>query len=439
MKLLEIYNSILLYSGLEADSQGYVSTVMDDKREPTFINGVRLVLPTQVQLKQYQPGEKVYFHPLTENILRGESDIIQKLKHNINIKLNFTIGIIAQSLLNLVASPELHGQLTPEQSEVLLGIKDCDEKSVVNFISIMVNGIKARPDRIFSNIYLKRGGLFNGEKHSRVGVVSFPFYQELLDDKVDKIRVKDKETYKQLFEFMLPELNHPENYNYGSNSQVAPYLDTLMHTSANIASRLNDLLIVFNDHIDEAEKLSFDADWLEYFSDLDALIPEIRKIPVQLGNDGGVDTNDVVPQVQQQSAPVQQQQPVMYPNQQNMQTMTMQEPPKPKVTPRGLDFKSMVQANPNIAASGNPLASRMMMPMGQPMPQAPMWAQPPQQMMPMGQMQQPMMPMGQMQQPMQYPIINTPYGPMMQTPNGLMPVQQQGVNLNQPAMWPGNR
>ena len=62
-----------------------------------------------------------------------------------------------------------------------------------------------------------------------------------------------------------------------------------------------------------------------------------------------------------------------------------------------------------------------------------------QPMMPMGQMQQPMMPMGQMQQPMQYPIINTPYGPMMQTPNGLMPVQQQGVNLNQPAMWPGNR
>lgn len=225
MKLLTIYESILRFAGLEADSKGLISTSMENTKQPTVIDGLRLVLPTNDQLRNFNPKETIIFHPLTENILRGESEVIQKLKYIINIRLNYAIGIVAQSLLGVISSPELHARLTPEQSEILLVVKDADEKSVANLVNVMLNGVKTKPDRLFTNIYLKRGGVYQGKKFSRVGVVNFPFYQELLLPKTDKdkFRAKDRETYKQLFEYMFEGINIDDHYNYGSNSQVAPF------------------------------------------------------------------------------------------------------------------------------------------------------------------------------------------------------------------------
>lgn len=412
-KLTEIYTSILRFSGLDADDQGYISTVLDDKRDPAFINGLRMVLPHDHQLRGFNPKEKIIFHPLTENILRGESEVITKLKSVINIRLNFTIGIVAQSLLNLVASPELHHRMSPEQAELLTSITDCDDKTVMNFISQMVNGMKNAPDRIFSNIYLKRGGTFKGKRYSRVGVVSFPFFQQLAEDKIDKIRVKDKETFKQLFEFMFPELNEPEEYNYGSDSNIAPYLEALMMAAALIASRLNDLLLIYKDFIDDADKVMFDSEWIDYIKDLNALIPEIRKVPVQFGNDGVTTVSVDEPEKVEVSVPtayqpVQQQQYPVAAQQQPIQ----QQAPELRKTKRGLDFQSVVNTNPTVAMTPNPLAPQMMVQQWQQaqMQQQPLpsWAAPQQQMPNQG--------VGQ--------LVQTAQGPAFATPQGLVPAIQ---------------
>jgi hypothetical protein len=304
-------------------------------------------------------NEKIVFHPFTENILRGESEIIQKLKLTINVRLNYTIATIGQNLLNLVASPEFHSRLNPEQMEIMTCIKDCDEKSVVNFIQVMINGSKTKVDRLFTNIYLKRGGTIHGKRYSRVGIVSFPFYEDLVNNKVEKIRVKDIETYKQLFKFIFPDIDQADCYNYGSNSQVAPFLDALMKSSCNVASRLNDILLTYKDFIDNYEELMFDSDWIEAFENLDDLSSEIRKIPVQYGNDGSISTTTELPNtpmpvpapVQQQ--PVQVQQP--YP--QNNIPVQQQSPQVPR-TSRGLSFSALAGANqpqmPMVPVMTNP-------------------------------------------------------------------------------------
>lgn len=432
MKLLDIYRSVLKFVGLEADENGYINTMLDDKKEPACINGLRMVLPVNEQLRGFRPDEKIIFHPLTENILRGESEVFKKIKQCINIKLNFSIGIVAQNLLSLVASPEFHNKLSPEQAELLTSITDADEKSVTNFISQMVKGVKANPDRLFTNIFLKRGGKVRHERFSRVGVVSFPFYQQLIDDKIEGIRVKDKQTFKELFEFIFTEIKDADDYNFGSNSHVAPYLESLLRTAANIASRLNDIIELYKDHIEDADKLLFDSDWLEHFENLDDLIPEIRKIPVQAGNDGSISTEDVVaapvaqpqPQQPQQYTPATQyapqapvapqyQQPAQYQPPQMMQPMQ----PEVKVTSRGIDFKSLVQATPSLAYLPNPIANQMQMNQMQQrqMQEAqriPSWAGDPRMMQqyPQQPMMQPMQyPQQPMMQPMQYP-----QQPMMQ-------------------------
>lgn len=423
MELLDIYRSLLRFSGLEADKDGYISAVINDRREPTHVNGLRLVLPTNEQLRHFKPNEKIIFHPLAENILKEEaSDVTKKFRDVINIRLNYTIGIVMQSLLNLIASPEQHKHLTPEQTELLLAIKDCDDKTVTNFITHMVSLMKTKQDRAFVNIFLKKGGWKAKDKFSRLAVVSFPFYETIGELKVRK---KDQEAYKQIFEYLFMGISNKDEYNYGSNSRVAPYLDALMNAAVGIGSRLNDTLQLFSNFIEDADKLMFDPEWYEYFQDLDELLPEIRKVPAHVSQDNIVEPvqesqplpapiqQQQYPYVQQQQMPgpiqigidvqgrpiyapgqqpmpVQQQMPVQqmqYPQvpvvvpqyvqpaggyvqqmvpqnfmpQQQMpvQQVQYQQPPQPVVTERGLDFRSMVQANPNIAAVPNPLMPQL--------------------------------------------------------------------------------
>jgi hypothetical protein len=296
MKLINIYKDILKYAGLSSDDDGFISTEWGGKKEPTIVGGLRLVLPTRVRLKALDQTNEIMFHPLTENVFRsGESDVIQKLKLILNIRLNYTIGIVAQSLLHTLASPDSHCKLTPLQSNLLTVIKDIDQKTVQNFTNIMVAGLKNKAGRLFINTYLKKGGYLKGVKHSRVGIISFPFYEALIEGKYDKdckeektLRTKDKIAYIAIFEFMFANIKDNEGYNYGSDSRVAPFLDSLLHSTGLVASELNDVINDFEEFIDSADSLLFDSAWSDHFINLESLTPEIRKIPVQFGNDGSV-------------------------------------------------------------------------------------------------------------------------------------------------------
>lgn len=357
-KLIEIYTSILSYSGLAADSQGCVNIVNGDKREPLFINGQRVVLPTDEQLRNFDNKERIVFHPLTENILRGESEVLTKLRQVINVRLNCTITAIATQLLSLVASSSQHKLLNPEQQELLISVQEVDSKTIDNFISYALGATKVNAERVFVNIFLKRGPNIRGKRHSRGGIVSFPMYEQLLEDKIEKIRVKDKQTFREIMKFILPEIEVEETYNFGSDSNVAPFLEALLRTSANIASRLNDILILYKDFIDDADKLMFDAEWMEYFQDMDALLPEIRKVPVQIGNDGSLIVKEGVQA--QPTAPVQAPQPVYaqlgYPVPVAQAPMRPAAPELRKVGNR-LDFNSLLareQANGMMPSNNFP-------------------------------------------------------------------------------------
>lgn len=366
MELNDLYKSILRYAGMDTDAEGYISAIIGDQREPAILGGVRMVIPTEYHLRHANPKEKIVFHPLSENVLRGESEVIMKLREVLNIRLNFTFGIIASSLLNLVASPEEHKKLTPDQTELLIAVKDVDNTTVNNFISLMVEGIKTDPNKMFMNIYLKRGGSIGTKRYSRVGIYSFNLYEELQKDSNEiygvKLRVKDKEAFKQLYQYILPALvDDMTAYNRGSESSLAPYLDALMKTSCAVASRFNDIFYQFGDFIDQSEKLVFDSDWVETFENLDVMHSEIRRIPVQAGNEGTMQqaTQDARPALPLPSTPTAPQiQATQYtPGFAPPATMQQtQQPPTVKHTSRGLDWRSLAAANPSLMMSGNAMA-----------------------------------------------------------------------------------
>src|SRR5574343_72877 len=98
-KLNDIYKAILKYSGMEADDNGVISNNILGIKTPVSIEEKRLVLPVEIQLKNFIPSEKMIFHPLAENVLRGESMVLSYLRKAINVRINTAIGIIGSSLL----------------------------------------------------------------------------------------------------------------------------------------------------------------------------------------------------------------------------------------------------------------------------------------------------------------------------------------------------
>lgn len=356
-KLLDLYKSVLNCAGMAYDNEGFVFVKMGKERNPAKISdGKQIVLPTQEQLMNGDRSNRVIFHPLSENIMRSaESEIITKLRSVFNIRLNYTFAAISQSLLTLCASIADHRKLTPDQSEMLSAIKDVDEKTIVAFSSMMLHSLKDSPERSFVNIYLKRKAVFHDKTYARGGVVTFPLYAELQKEQDKyygvKLRAKDKAAFLDLYRYIFPNIDELQSYNKGSNSDVAPFIDALMNTVMGVASKYNDIIELFGHIIDSHEDLIFDCEWVEGFDNLQDLVPQIRQIPTQVGNEGKHEVMQVAPvQAPQQTPAYYQPQP-----QQNgynqMHGMQPNQPPPLVVTENGVTFDSFLRANPQAAAA----------------------------------------------------------------------------------------
>lgn len=361
MKLLDLYKSILATCNLRVSNDGYVSLVMGDDTKPAMIKDKRLVLPTPEHLAK-PSKDKIIFHPLTENQLRNESDVLEFLRNTMNIRIGYTFGALGYQLLTLATSHGNHAKLSPDQSEFLSIVKNADEKTLQVFTKLLAAAGVGQSQKSLVSIYLKRSGSVNGKKHTRAGIVTFPLYNELIKSPSEcygvKLRVKDYETIKNLMEYMLPGIATPEFYNRGSDCQVAPFLDALMKVVLAVASPLNDLVELFKDYIEDAESLQFESDWVETFENLEVMLPEIRKVPMQAGNEGAVGEKSSTAQQQALTvpaaplAPPVPQQPVWMGQPQPQQPLPFVPqhiPPAIVNTGRGLDFGSVIAATPALA------------------------------------------------------------------------------------------
>ena len=352
--LCNIYKCILKFAGCTTDEKGNIlihAGTADTDTTPLVIEGKSVVLPTQENLTSGRDNI-VVFHPLAENIYKEERPVLVKLRSIINVKLNIVIGVLVQHLLNIVASPELHKELTPEQMELVIKVKNVDKKTLDAFVKSLIQGSNTSPDKNFIFIYLKKRAKIvelnsKGEKeekiYSRGGIVSFPFYTKL-EEKDKNKRIKDTEAFKSVFEYVFADINNTEFYNSGSSSRQAPSLEAILKTAMNLGVILNDHINMFSNFIDGYENLLFDTDFYEYLKD-DELISKIAKaVPPQDGSEGIIKdiTNSLV-----QTAPVAQESNVFKPFANS--TIKAAEQPKVISTSRGLDWNSLVNSDPTIA------------------------------------------------------------------------------------------
>lgn len=379
--LIDLYKNVLDYAGLTVDGDGHVLIQHDEDRSPVTIDGKELVLPTPEILKRPHHGEQIIFHPLAENTLRKkESEVILKLKSALNVRMNYLFGILASQLLGLCLNKEVHGKFTPSQSELLVLLKDVDETSRVNFTKLMVKLLGNDYEKVFLNVFLHKGGTVRGQRYARAGIMSFPFYKMLKEKGTEiegiKIRNKDVEIYSKIYKFIFPMIDEPEAYNYGSNSDIAPYTDALLMTTAKALGRFNDIVDEYGDFIADSNILVSNSDWVEPMMDLNSLLMEIRRIPPQFGNEGSnapdvqqsqqssidrvppppmFDNGPAYPQQTGRLAPAPvAPQPSWDSRMQPPQAAAVGDSNKLRYTERGLDFMSVIQTTPAVAYAPDP-------------------------------------------------------------------------------------
>lgn len=419
MKLLELYTSMLKTAGMVVSDTGHVSGRLklgSTETTPVTVEGKRLVLPKREQLSNPDWENRVVFHPLSENILRGESKVVEKFRMALTLRINMVLGRIIQNLLTVAASKAVHPKLTPDQSALLAFTGHIDDKTVQHFDKIHDLISITDPTKSLVSIYLKRSGAVHGKKYKRAGIVTFPIYEDLKKgDHVFgvKLRAKDREILTKLLEFIFPGIEEAEKYNRGSDSEVAPYVDALMKTMAGLASPLNDLIEGYKGHLEDADDLLFESEWMETFDNLEVMWPEIRAIPMQAGNEGASlkeptpapapapsPANPVfasAPAPAPVPSPVPAPQYMGQPQYPQAQYPAQQPAAQVRRTERGVDFDSLMQARPDLARqAGVGFNPSMMQPM-QPAERQPRWAQP-QYNQPMGYGQQPQYGYGQQPQ-----------------------------------------
>lgn len=368
MKLLDLYTALLKTASMEVTEDGYVSRRIGENSEPATIGGKRLTLPTAEHLARPNLETEIIFHPLSEHILRGESEVLEDFRKSLNITLNFKMSVLMYQLLRLGTSTGDHGKLNPEQSEFLSYIKNADKDTLPHLKKLLGTMAHDQTQKGMVSIYLKRSGSVHKKRYARVGVVNFPLYQELCrameseDHKVfgTKMRVsKDIEPLKKLLEYMVPGIDESEHYYRGSDSEVAPYLDALMKAVMAVGSTVNAQVDLFWKHLDQPEELQIEDGWVEVFDNLAVMLPEIRMIPMQAGNDGkpskAAETNTAVTVTTAPTAPAS-----ALPAALTNPASTWQQPTMPAYQPAAvqktasgkLDFNSVIANNPAVAAAG---------------------------------------------------------------------------------------
>jgi hypothetical protein len=288
---LKEFNTLVLGSVgiIDETGSGHLSRVIsEDNIHPFMIGKKRVVLPTAEHLRESNDGTLVY-HPLSENITRGQSDMIKALRDTIMFKLTYNSVALLTELGRVAATDSEHKRLDASSSEYLKAMREMDEKTY-DFLKKVVMKIGAEPEHRLVSISLRKAE--EGEGVRRVVKFTFPVLETMLENDKDLLGVKypskkARANLIALFEVVLGNAEERLAFNFGSKNLTAPYFHALMTGFYNMASRLN---MVVKKHkkllgTDLADELITDLSWHEALDELSELR---KKVPPQEGNEGEI-------------------------------------------------------------------------------------------------------------------------------------------------------
>lgn len=288
--LITLYKSVLSAAGLVATEEGLISMDFDGILTPCTVGkspAKRLVLPIPEILNNPNWNATIAFHPMSESLLRGESEVLRKLKALLMVRVLATTSDLAIQLMAIAVNVAAQKKLSPTQHEYLSAVGDVSENTFKDLTKITGSLTIEKGDQLI-NMYLKRAGQWKGKGYSRVAVTTFPLMEELSTPGKEVFghnlaSLKNKKAIKALFDYILPETEDVDRYSYGTNSDIAPYFTAMMSSFTKVAKQLNSITYKFRKHLDDADKLMID---IEYDKELNDLGKYRDIIPTLTGNEG---------------------------------------------------------------------------------------------------------------------------------------------------------
>jgi hypothetical protein len=291
-KLLDFYKSTLGFCSMAVSNTGFIKLVLAGSEGMCMIEGKSLILPIPKRMKEFDFEKEIIFHPMTESIVRGESEVQEKMRLSFVSKMNFAVFTMMCKLLEIAKDGAKHINLDPAQADFLKVVKDVDQTCYDNFreFGLQIIGGK-KVEWKFMDMRLKKGGMYKAKKVDKLGIVFFPFYEKLARKEAGKLRVSDTKVYKALFEYIF-NVADDDAYNRPCHGNaVAPYFTSFLSTAVAVAIPMNDLVSTFASYLDsdETEICGFDLSWHDQLVNIESLLPDVRKIPAQMGNLGRVE------------------------------------------------------------------------------------------------------------------------------------------------------
>lgn len=247
-KTEQFYREELLpLAGVDIDDEGALSV----GELPCMLDGKRLRLPTETFLANPDWETNVAFHPLSEIITRGESEVLAYYRRVTEIMLNGRITMLMDGLIRICADVGLQKALKSAQVPLTQVFPDADAKSL-DAISKITNSMAPNPLHRYIKLNLKRG--VDDDKSKRKAVVNFPFAEALLENEKTrdvfgvKLRKVDFNGFRAIVEYIFEDTLDalPEKYSVVGNPPVAPYLSILLKAINKIQKRINHLGKLFS-------------------------------------------------------------------------------------------------------------------------------------------------------------------------------------------------
>ena len=284
-KILDFYTAACNAVGLVADNDGLVSSVRPDtgKQKPHKVDGKRLILPTKEFLRSKDQDNYQAFHPLSENLARGQSPVLQCLQQRVRANVVYYLIEIARLYMSVAVNADYQNGLPASWSDFLKETNEADAKTEKAFARVLTAATEA-VNRL-SSIYLRNGGKLGDKEYLRTCKVRFRIYEEIQTGKPYGIKLREKDVTVMLavLKAILPGIAEENYYSSGTNAGVAPYFTVLMVSYGHIATD-------FNKAIQMAKLLDPDVKPipLSYLPMIGKASIYYRQIPTLAGNEGKI-------------------------------------------------------------------------------------------------------------------------------------------------------
>ena len=290
--LTEAYRQILASINVVTQSDDLLVQDIDDMKTQIMVDGKPLALPTDNIVNNYSDSF-VVFHPICENLLLGESPVLQEFRLLIMEALNEYTSQLVDSILSIAVDEQLVSELKPTQVEFMRCAAGADANSLTNWRAVMRRaGTRGTPNRLLT-IFLKRGAMFNGGKHKRVANVNFNILDKIEEGGSTlfgaKVRKNDLKIYNRILQKIFSKVEDEDGYNAASDSLTAPYFESLILAYHNVLKDLNSVSWNLRKPIEQstARKLHVNDDFMELLSDVRVYRDVLPTMPL---NDGDRNT-----------------------------------------------------------------------------------------------------------------------------------------------------